>query len=124
MVNLTTGDGRTPLHVLALCDDPADRMASLEVLIRYSGALAAAEPFEGNSPLHVMAREGHSEVCIRLLESGAPKGAVNEAGRTPLQEAQHTLSTLEQEGDPNTVTRRSKISETIYLMEIAVVALD
>eukprot|EP00966_Prymnesium_polylepis_P140986 3255562-Prymnesium_polylepis.3 len=124
MVNLTTGDGRTPLHVLALCDDPADRMASLMLLIRYSGALAAAEPFEGNTPLHVMAREGHSEVCIRLLEAGAPKGAVNDASRTPLQEAQHALSTLEQEGNPNTVTRRSKLSETIANMEIAVLAID
>ena len=30
-VEITTGDGRTPLLVLALCEDAADRMATLEV---------------------------------------------------------------------------------------------
>ena len=30
-VDITTGDGRTPLLVLALCEDATDRMATLEV---------------------------------------------------------------------------------------------
>ena len=30
-VEITTGDGRTPLLVLPLCEDAADRMATLEV---------------------------------------------------------------------------------------------
>jgi len=123
-INLTTGDGRTPLHVLALCDDPTDRLASLGLLLQYNTELNFEEPFEGNTPLHVMAREGHSEVVIRLLEAGASKGAINHAGRTPLQEAQHFLRVLEHAGDPSTVTRRSQISETITIMEIDGLAVD
>ena len=121
-VNLHTGDGRTPLHVLALCADPTDRMASLSRLLRHRPALDFAEPFDGNTPLHVMAKEGHSEVVVRLLEAGAAAGATNNAGRSPLQEAQHELVSLEQEGDPNTLPRRSKLSETVNVMEIAVLA--
>ena len=34
-VDITTGDGRTPLLVLALCEDAADRMATLEVLLTH-----------------------------------------------------------------------------------------
>jgi len=122
-INLHTGDGRTPLHVLALCDDATDRMASLEVLLRHSPALQFAEPFEGNTPLHAMAKEGHAEVVVRLLEAGAAAGATNEAGRTSLQEAQYELQVLEEEADPNAITRRAKLAETVMLMEIAVVAI-
>ena len=121
-VNLPTGDGRRPLHVLALCDDPEDRMASLALLLRHRADLTFAEPFEGNTPLHVMAREGHSEVVIRLLEAGAPADARNEKGHTALDEANHELQIAEQEGDAATATRQSKLSETVMLMEIAVLA--
>ena len=44
-VDITTGDGRTPLLVLALCEDAADRMATLEVPPR-----AQAQPTPRPSP--------------------------------------------------------------------------
>ena len=106
-VNLTTGDGRAPLHVLALCDAATDRMASLALLLQHRADLNFSEPFEGNTPLHVMAKEGHHEVVVHLLEAGANANATNDAGRTALQEAQHELAILEQQAEPNTVTRQS-----------------
>ena len=42
LVNVTTGDGRTPLHVLALCDDGTDRMRTLDKLIAFSANLDVA----------------------------------------------------------------------------------
>eukprot|EP00964_Phaeocystis_antarctica_P082643 scaffold51859_cov60-Phaeocystis_antarctica.AAC.3 len=61
-VDITTGDGRTPLLVLALCEDAADRMATLEVLLAHKANLHFAEPFGGNTPLHAFAAEGFAEV--------------------------------------------------------------
>jgi len=119
-VNQTTGDTRAPLHVLALCDDPRDRQATLELLLQYRPNLDFAEVYEGNTPLHAMAKAGHSEVVVRLLEVGAAAGIANGAGRTALQEAQHELQTLEQQGDPNKVLLRSRLEQTVRNMEIAV----
>jgi len=124
-VNLTTGDGRAPLHVLALCDDSEDRLRTLEVLLqRRAGVelqLNFQEPFCGNTPLHVAAKEGHSEVVGRLLEAGASIALTNEAGRTPLEEAKEELRTLNADAQPN-VTRLSKLNETVSVMEIAAIA--
>ena len=121
-IGLTTGDGRTPLHVLALCDDGNDRLVTLEVLLRHSPNTSFAEPFFGNTPLHVAAREGHSEVAIRLLEAGADGGIANEAGRTALDEARAELATLEAQADASTAARRSRLANTVMVMEIAAIA--
>jgi hypothetical protein len=120
-VHLTTGDGRSPLHVLSLCDDAGDRMATLEALLRRAPNLGFSEPFFGNTALHVAAKDGHSEVVIRLLEAGAPVSSLNEAGRTSLEEAQAELQQLREEDAPNTAVRRSRLESTIEMMEIAVV---
>lgn len=130
-IHLTTGDGRQPLHVLSLCDDPTDRISTLHVLLRSrpsrDGASACApnlgfcEPYYGNSALHSAARDGHSEVVIGLLEAGAPIVCLNEAGRTPLEEAKAELALLQDEGQPQTAMRRSRLETTIEMMEIAVV---
>jgi len=79
-VNITTGDGRTPLHVLVLCDDNTDRQATLELLLRYEVALNFAEPFEGNTPLHAAAKEGCAEVCLEALLLLAPDPRCRLAG--------------------------------------------
>ena len=80
----TTGDGRTPLHVLSLCEDSEARQATLRVILRYATdparLLAFQEPFEGNTALHAAAKQGHAEVVVRLLEAGAELSATNEAG--------------------------------------------
>lgn len=115
-VQLTTGDGRTPLHVLALCDDATDRMATLELLLRHAADVAFAEPFEGNTPLHVFAREGFAEMVERLLGAGVPTTIANEARRTPRQEAEHALSQLALQPDPS-ATRRERIEYTLCLFE-------
>ncbi|XP_045616246.2 uncharacterized protein [Procambarus clarkii] len=41
----------------------------------------------GNSPLHVAARAGYSEVAVQLVQSGAFVDAINRSGVTPLQMA-------------------------------------
>lgn len=115
-IHLTTGDGRTPLHVLALCDDATDRMATLELLLRNSADVVFAEPFEGNTPLHVFAREGFAEMVERLLGAGVPTTISNEAGRTPRQEAEHVLSQLETQAEP-LATRRERIEFVLCLFE-------
>ena len=130
-IHCTTGDGRSPLHVLSLCDDAGDRMATLEVLLRTrrtaDGAgtcapnLGFSEPFFGNTALHAAAKDGHSEVVIRLLEAGAPVNCLNEAGRTPLEEAKAELQLLSEENAPQTAVRRSRLESTVEMMEIAVV---
>ena len=128
-INLTTGDGRAPLHVLSLCDDADDRVATVDVLLRPRGGgngpaplLNFQEPFQGHTPLHVAAKDGHSEVAIKLLEAGASHNETNEAGRTPLQEATAELAELEAEGLAQTAMRRSRIANTISVMQIAVLA--
>lgn len=129
-VNLTTGDGRMPLHVLALCDDADDRATTLDVLLRrrQGGADAVAkldfhEPFHGQTPLHAAAREGYSEVVVRLLEAGAALNEINEAGRTALEEATFELQELERGvGEGNTAMRRSRLADTIEKMQIAALA--
>ena len=40
---------------------------------------------EGNSPLHLAAREGHADVTRLLVLTGANVAAVNKRGDTPLQ---------------------------------------
>jgi len=120
-VNLTTGDGRTPLHVLTLCDDSEDRLRTLEVLLQRRRdvelLLNFQEPFCGNTALHAAAKEGHHETVGRMLEAGASLSVTNEAGRTPLEEAKLELATLNADPNPN-VMRLSKLNEAISVMEI------
>jgi ankyrin repeat protein len=88
------------------------------VLLRHGPNLAFAEPFEGLTPLHAHAREGYVELAATLLEMGAPGDALNDAGRTPLDEAVHELQTLEAEDNITSVGRRVKLKETIEAMRM------
>jgi len=132
-VNLTTGDGRTPLHVLALCDEEQPRYATLEVLLRrrqgpdgssHVASLNSKEPFHGQTALHMAAREGHTEVVIRLLEAGAPASEQNDAGHDPLDEARAELAALDAETQPTATQaeRHARLFDLISKMEIAVLA--
>jgi len=124
-INLTTGDGRQPLHVLALCDDPDDRLATLDVLLStrrhgeetFAPDLSFAEPFCGNTALHVFAKEGYVEVVVQLLEQGSAasiSSIANWAGRTALEEARAELEQL----DAQSAVRRSRLEIAIETMEI------
>jgi len=124
-ISLTTGDGRQPLQMLALCDDADDRMATLDELLRprrqgdqtYMPDLSFAEPFYGNTSLHNFAKEGYVESVVRLLQAGASSSISsiqNWAGRTALEEAVAELEQL----DALAVVRRSRLEHTIETMEI------
>lgn len=131
-INLTTGDGRRPLHVLALCENEEHRMQTLEVLLRgrrdpdsgerVTADLSMAEPFYGNSPLHAHAKKGFIDVAVRLLEAGAPAHAKNDAGRTPLEELTFDLDKLERENEQESVLERSRMAETKQAMELSLIA--
>ncbi len=109
------------LHVLALCDDSNDRKATLELLLRYSPDDSFREPYQGNTPLHVFAREGFSEICVRLIEHSERPTVLlqsqNDMGNTPLQVATQELLILETEGDASTAKRRERLSDTVQVME-------
>jgi len=123
VVNLTTGEGQTSLHLLRLCDDATDRMVTLELLLAARAELDAQEPFEGNAPLHILAREGFVEVAARLLEAGASPNQTNNAGRTPLEEAHEELRRLEITSGPGSATRLAKLRETVDTLQLVVAAL-
>jgi len=117
-IMFTTGDGRQPLHVLALCQSEDARVQTLEVLLQHRPDLAFTEPFCGNTPLHEHSKQGNADVILRLLESGASADIKNEAGRTPLEELEFDLEQLEREADPSSVVKRSKMANTRMVMEM------
>ena len=104
VANITTGDGRTPLHVLATCEDADGRMATLSTLLRAKADLSFAEPFGGNTPLHAFAKEGCCDVVEKLLQADAPTSTFNEAQRTPRQEAEHALMLLDAQAISRTIS--------------------
>ena len=81
-----------------------------------------ALPAEWHPGADAAAREGHSELVVKLLESGASPATTNQAGRTALEEAQAELDALERAGEPGTAVRRSRLADTIEKMAIAVLA--
>ena len=62
-----------------------------------------------------------SGATVAILEAGAPVNCLNEAGRTPLEEAKAELQLLSEENAPQTAVRRSRLESTVEMMEIAVV---
>jgi len=130
-IHLGTADARMPLHVLPLCDLAEDRTTTLEVLLRprQSGGetvtpqLNFQEFFYGNTPMHIAAKEGQTEVVVELIQVGASPNIKNFAGRTPIEEARAVLDALENDSTRahSTAIRRSRIAETVSAMEIALI---
>ena len=131
-IHLTTGDGRQPLHVAALCQDPELRRQTVEVLMRprrdpqsditVRPNLAFTEPFLGNTALHVHAKQGFTETVVSLLEGGAPATKRNDAGRSALEEIAFELSQLERKNDPAMWREREQLQQTYVAMEISMAA--
>ena len=42
------------------------------------------EDYDGNTPLHIAALNGHSNVCKTLIEGGVQKNLRNNNGKSPL----------------------------------------
>jgi ankyrin repeat protein len=79
------GPGRMqPLHFAA-------GAATAEMLITY-GASVDARTERNETPLHLAARNGHTDVAEVLLRYGADLHVVNNRGETPLFRAAHTPS--------------------------------
>jgi ankyrin repeat protein len=93
--------------------------------VQYRANLDAQEPFEGNTALHTLAREGFAQVAARLLEAGATHTLANFAGRTPVQEAHEELRRMERHSNGTaSATRRAKLRETIDTLTIVIAAID
>jgi ankyrin repeat protein len=75
--NVTTLDGRTPLHCVGGCLEAAQALIA-------AGAAADTASAIGNTPLHTAAQAGHSAVCCCLLDAGARPDMLNDAGNSPL----------------------------------------
>ena len=77
----------TPLGIVAELND----LELLQLLIT-NGANINKIMTDGNTALHLAARNGHVDICAALLKEGANSTIRNNAGRTPLEETQDVLS--------------------------------
>ena len=78
---------------------------------------------DGNTPMHLAAKEGQTEVVVGLIQVGANPSIRNFAGRTPIEEARAVLEALDNDlgRAHSTAIRRSRIAETVSAMEIALI---
>ena len=86
-----TSDGRTPLHILPLCADPAKRSEVAEALVN-AGADVNATSASGDAPVHALARDGFVDVVSTLIAFGANTLLENAEGLTAAELAQLELS--------------------------------
>lgn len=75
-----TSGGETILHLSALKKDPK----TIDVIHRLDPSLINQKNFNGNTPLHLSAHNGFLGVVKNLIDKGADRGAVNNAGDTAL----------------------------------------
>ena len=73
--------GQTPLH--AASGGKKDFPELCTVLLKY-GAKTDPEDEDGNQPLHLACKQGHTEIVKWLVCHGADTNAVNKHGQTPL----------------------------------------
>ena len=73
--------GQTPLHIVA--DSRFDQPELSKSLIKHS-AMVDAEDENGNQPLHLACKRGHTETGSLLMSHEADANAVNKCGQTPL----------------------------------------
>jgi len=99
-VDLTTGDGCTPLHFAAAFGP----RATLRVLLNHDAAVDARATkrsvlganagdiyvYIGSTPLHLAASEGHADACQILLSHGARINNLNQDGNTLLHLTAYT----------------------------------
>lgn len=81
-------DGSTALHKAAgSWEGGAEDVAALKAFVM-GGAIVDARDCDGNSPLHIAAAEGKTEMCSALIAEGADVLARNAEGKTPADVAE------------------------------------
>ena len=83
-VNVLNGDGQTPLHTAA--DGKKDCPKLCFILLKHNAKIDAVDK-DGNQPLHLAWKRGHTKTSHLLLSNGADVNALNEDGQTLLHTA-------------------------------------
>lgn len=79
--NVPDENGRTPLHAAARLHD----RTMIDVLLSYDTTERSPRMHgTGVTPLHILARDGDTELCRVLLEAGADVNVTNEVGESAL----------------------------------------
>ena len=82
--NARTKDGETLLHTAAGGENDCPELCSM--LLKHNAKIDAVDR-DGNQPLHLACKRGHTRKSLFLLSCGADGSALNEYGQTPLHTA-------------------------------------
>ncbi|KAJ1483307.1 ankyrin repeat-containing domain protein [Baffinella frigidus] len=82
VLSLRDENGGTVLH-WAVADDSRATLAEV-IATRDAGRVVDVKNRDGNTPLHVVAQEGHEALAVALVAAGADKDAKTDDGDTPL----------------------------------------
>ena len=77
-------NGQTPLHKAAGGWEDCPELCS--ILVEYNAKIDAVDK-DGNQPLHLACKQGHTRTSRLLLSNGADVKGLNENGQTPLHTA-------------------------------------
>lgn len=88
---INPNNGQTALHVAALKNIKSIQIAL--ALIAENADINSIDA-DGNTPLHIAAKNGNVHICQLLIVEGANKNAINNSGETPLNLANNALATL------------------------------
>lgn len=94
-LNIKNNFQQTPLHLAAITKQP--RVARKLIA---SGAQIDARDHKGNSPLHIAAKEGHTDVAKVLLEPIKHSETVDNAYEIPYQAIPQNLEARNYDGKP------------------------
>ena len=83
-VNALNECGQTPLHTAAGGEEDCPELCS--ILLKHNAKIDAVDR-DGNQPLHLVCKRGHTSTSCSLLFHGADVNALNEYGQTPLHTA-------------------------------------
>ena len=83
-VNALNKSGQTPLHTAAGGLEDCRELCS--ILVEHKAKIDAVDE-DGNQPLHLACKQGHTRTCRLLLSNGADVKAVNRSNQTPLHAA-------------------------------------
>ena len=83
-VNLVNKLGRTALHIVSARSNEGEDDVNLVRLLRSYGAKIDVKDINGETPLHLAARNGNKNIMNELVRGGSQVSSINKDGLTPL----------------------------------------